>query len=288
MSLTDEELEFLENKANEIREDIIKTLLNAGSGHSAGPLGMADVMTALYFHVMNHDPDNPDWEERDRMVLSNGHICPGLYVTLAHAGYFPREELKTLRELGTRLQGHPHNVVTPGIENSSGPLGHGLSQACGMAKAALMDDKDWHVYCLMSDGEQEEGNTWEAAMFAGNNELRNLTAIMDRNNIQIDGYTEHVMPLEPLREKYESFGWHVQEVDGHNIREIIDAINESKAIYEKPSMIIAHTIPGKGVDFMEKDYHWHGKPPNEEQAQKALEQLHKIRTLQGEITGEHE
>ncbi len=288
MSVSEEELAFLEDKANEIREDIIKTLLNAGSGHSAGPLGMADILTAMYFHVLNHEPENPEWEERDRLVLSNGHICPGLYVTLAHAGYFPKEELKTLRELGTRLQGHPHNVALPGVENSSGPLGHGLSQACGMAKAALMDDEDWRVYCLMSDGEQEEGNTWEAAMFAGNNDLHNLTAIMDRNNIQIDGYTENVMPLEPLREKYESFGWHVMEVNGHNIRHVIDAVEEAQAVYEKTSLIIAHTIPGKGVDFMEQDYHWHGKPPDEDQAEEALEQLHAIRTLEGEITGEHE
>ncbi len=288
MTISDERLAFLEEQANEIREDIIRMLENAGSGHSAGPLGMADIFTALYFEILEHDPENPEWDGRDRVVLSNGHICPVQYVTLAHAGYFPKDELSTLRQLGTRLQGHPHNEALPGVENSAGPLGQGLSQACGMAKRAQMDGDDHRVYCLMSDGEQEEGQIWEAAMFAGNNELRNLTGIMDRNNIQIDGYTEHVMPLEPLKEKYESFGWHVLEVDGHNIRHVIDAVNEAQAIYEQPTLIIAHTIPGKGVDFMEQDYHWHGKPPSEEQAKRAMEQLHDIRTLQGEITGEHE
>ncbi|MBI2607760.1 MAG: transketolase [Candidatus Doudnabacteria bacterium] len=276
----------LEDKANEIRQDIIKMLVHAGSGHSAGPLGMADVFTALYFGVMNYDPQNPKLPERDRFVLSCGHICPVWYATLAHAGFFPHSELATLRKLGTRLHGHPHNEVLPGAENSSGPLGQGLSQAAGMAYSGLYwDKKPWRVYCVMSDGEQQEGQTWEAAMFAGKYNLRNLTALMDRNNIQIDGYTEEVMPLEPLRAKYEAMNWTVVEVDGHNIQEIIDACNRAKAIAENPTLIICHTIPGKGVDFMEYRYEWHGKPPKEEEARQALKEL---RTLGGRIRSEHE
>lgn len=262
-------------------------LVHAKSGHSAGPLGMADVFTALYFgDVLHYDPQNPAWPMRDRFVLSCGHICPVWYATLAHAGFFPHSELATLRKLGTRLHGHPHNEVLPGAENSSGPLGQGLSQAAGMAYAGLKIKKEpWRVYCVMSDGEQEEGQTWEAVMFAGKNNLRNLTALMDRNNIQIDGYTEEVMPLEPLRAKYEAFNWTVLEVDGHNIREIIDACNKARAIYENPTLIICHTIPGKGVDFMEYDYKWHGVPPDGKQGHEALKEL---RTLGGKITSEHE
>src|SRR3990167_4314764 len=253
----------LEQKANEIRQDIVKMLVTAKSGHSAGPLGMTDVFTALYFGVMKYDPQNPAWPQRDRFVLSCGHICPVWYATLAHAGFFPHHELATLRKLGTRLHGHPHNEVLPGAENSSGPLGQGLSQAAAMAYAGLnMKKEPWRVYCVMSDGEQQEGQTWEAAMFAGKNKLRNLTGFIDRNNIQIDGHTEDIMPLEPFADKWRAFGWHVLEVDGHNIREIIDAANEAKAIYEKPTVIICHTIPGKGVDFMEYRFEWHGKPPN--------------------------
>ena len=275
----------LELKANTIREDIIKMLVEAGSGHSAGPLGMADVFTALYFHVLNVDPKEPNLPDRDRLVLSNGHICPVWYATLAHRGYFPVEELKTLRKLNTRLQGHPHYGSLPGIENTGGPLGQGLSQAIGMALTARMDQKKYWTYCLMSDGEHDEGQTWEAALFAGKNQLGNLTAIVDRNNIQIDGFTEDVMPLEPFKEKYEAFGWHVQEIDGHNIQAIIDACGEAKAIFNKPSMILAHTIPGKGVDFMEREWSWHGKPPKPDEAKIALNEL---RTLQGKIQSEHE
>ncbi len=286
----------LELKANEIRQDIIKMLISAKSGHSAGPLGMADVFTALYFGIMNFDPKNPQKSDRDRFVLSCGHICPVWYATLAHAGFFPVSELATLRKLGTRLHGHPHNEVLPGAENSSGPLGQGLSQAAGMAYVGLnMKKEPWRVYCVMSDGEQQEGQTWEAAMFAGKYNLRNLTAFVDRNNIQIDGYTENVMPLEPFRAKYEAFGWTVIDVDGHNIKEIIDAANKAKAIAENPTLIICHTIPGKGVDFMEYRYEWHGTPPDVseiagaphkgEQAKKALDEL---RTLGGKIASEHE
>jgi len=285
MSIKIDDIQKLEEKANAIREDIIKMLLEAGSGHSAGPLGMADIFTALYFNILNHDPKNPDWEERDRLILSNGHICPVRYATMAHAGYFPISELKTLRKLGSRLQGHPHRIALPGMETTSGPLGSGLSQSSGLALAGRINKAKWRVICLMSDGEQEEGNTWEAAMLAGKYKLHNLTALIDRNNIQIDGHTEDVMPLENLKAKYEAFNWHVLEIDGHNFEEIIAAFNQAKAIYEKPTIIIAHTIPGKGVSFMENKYEWHGKPPNKEEAKKALEQL---RTLQGKIRSEHE
>lgn len=273
MTLTDTDYRKLEETANLIRQDIIKMLLAAGSGHSGGPLGMADIFTALYFNILNHDPAKPDWEDRDRLILSNGHICPVRYATMAHAGYFPITELKTLRKLGSRLQGHPHRGALPGIETTSGPLGSGLSQAIGLALAGRIDGAKWRVICLMSDGEQEEGNTWEAAMLAGKYKINNLTALMDRNNIQIDGFTEDIMPLEPLREKYEAFNWHVIEIDGHNMEEIIDAFDQAKAIFEKPTLIIAHTIPGKGVDFMENKFEWHGKPPNEEEAESALNQL---------------
>lgn len=292
--LSDHDIKQLELKANAIRQDIIKMLLEAGSGHSAGPLGMADIFTALYFNILNHDPKKPDWEERDRLVLSNGHICPVWYATLAHAGYFPISELKTLRKLGTRLQGHPHRGL-PGVETTSGPLGSGLSQACGMALALTMDGKKNWVYSLTSDGEHDAGNTWEAIMFASKYKLNNLTVIIDRNNIQIDGFTENIMPLEPLREKYEAFGWHVLEVDGHNFQEIIDACGEAKAIFNKPVVIIAHTIPGKGVDFMEKHFEWHGSPPDTitpsgapPKGQQGEEALKELRTLQGKIRSEHE
>lgn len=283
--MQDLEIVKLQKKANQIRQDIIKMLVEAGSGHSAGPLGMADVFTALYFKVLRHNPQKPDWEERDRVVLSNGHICPVWYATLAHAGYFPISELKTLRKLNSKLQGHPHRDSLPGVENTGGPLGQGLSQAIGMALAAKMDGKKYRIYCLMSDAEQQEGQTQEAIMFAGKYKLHNLTAIIDRNNIQIDGFTEDVMPLEPLREKYESFGWHVLEVDGHNIHHIVDACKEAETIFEKPTIILAHTIPGKGVEFMEGDFRWHGIPPKPEEAREALKQL---RTLGGKIRSEHE
>ena len=275
----------LNNKANEIRQDIIKMLLTAGSGHSAGPLGMADVFTALYFEILNHDPKNPEWEGRDRLFLSNGHICPVRYAAMAHAGYFPIDELTTLRKLGSRLQGHPERERLPGIETTSGPLGSGLAQAAGYAYAARMDQKNFRVYCITSDAEHQEGNHWEAVNFAAKYNLSNLTAFVDRNNIQIDGYTEDVMPLEPLKAKYEAFNWHVLEVDGHNIEEFVDAVEEAKAIYEKPTVIIAHTIPGKGISEIEFDFNWHGKPPKPEEGAKFLNEL---RTLGGKIKSEHE
>ena len=278
-------LEELEIKANEIRKDIIKMLLVAGSGHSAGPLGMADIFTALYFAIMNHDPKKPDWEKRDRLFLSNGHIVPVRYVTLAHAGYFPKSKLSSLRKLGSPLQGHPERLRMPALETTSGPLGSGLAQAAGYAYAARMDNARFRVFCITSDGEHDAGNHWEAVLFAGKYKLSNLTVFVDRNNIQIDGHTEDIMPLEPLEEKYKAFGWHVIHIDGHNIEEIIDAVNHARAVYEKPTVIIAHTIPGKGIDFMEGLPEWHGKIPDAKEAKKALSEL---RTLAGKIKSEHE
>ncbi len=277
-------IDELELIANDIRQDIIKMLLEAKSGHSAGPLGLTDIFTALYFNVMKHDPKNPDWEERDILILSNGHCTPVRYATMARAGYFDRAELMTLRKLGSRLQGHPERTKLPGVETTSGPLGSGLSQAAGMATALRMDGQHhrW-VYVITGDGELNEGNIWEAAMFIGKYKLNNLIAIVDRNNIQIDGPTETVMPLEDLRGKWEAFGWHVLEIDGNDVEAVIDACSMARAIVEKPVVIIAHTIPGKGVDFMEYDFHWHGSPPNAEQAKTALKEL---RTLRGRIKSE--
>lgn len=279
-------LEQLEQKAIDVREDIIKMLEHAKSGHTAGPLGLADIFTALYFDVLKHDPKKPDWDQRDILLLSNGHCVPVQYVAMAHAGYFDKKELKTLRQFGSRLQGHPERTKLPGLENTSGPLGSGLSQACGMALGMRMN-KDSHrwIYVVMGDGEQDEGNVWEAAMLAGKYKLSNIIAITDRNYIQIDGPTETVMPLDDLKGKWESFGWHVIEIDGNNMEAVIDACAMGRAIADKPTMIIAHTIPGKGVDFIEYDFHWHGMPPNHEQAVKALKEL---RTLKGKIRSEHE
>jgi transketolase len=274
----------LEEKANDIRQDIIRMLEHAGSGHSAGPLGLADIFTALYFVVMKHDPQKPDWSERDILVLSNGHCVPVRYAAMAEAGYFDKQELLTLRKLGSRLQGHPERTKLPGLETTSGPLGCGLSQACGMALAMRMDKtKQRWIYVVMGDGEQDEGNVWEAAMLASKYQLNNIIAFIDRNNIQIDGPTEVVMPLEDLKAKWEAFGWHVLEIDGNNIEAVIDACEMGRAIVEKPVMIIAHTVPGMGVDFMEYDFRWHGMPPNAEQAKLALKEL---RTLGGKIKSE--
>lgn len=289
--LSTEEIRELELKANTIRQSIIEMLTEAGSGHTAGPLGMADVFTLLYFGILNHDPKNPDWEERDRVILSNGHICPVLYATLAHAGYFPVDELMTLRKLGSRLQGHPHRTALPGIETSSGPLGSGLSQAVGMALAERMDNpySSKMFYCLTGDGELNEGQIWEALMLAGKEQIHNLIVIVDRNGIQIDGYTKDVMPLEPLAEKFESFNFDVQEVDGHSMRALNDAIGKAQAVFSQPSVIIAHTIASKGVDVFERDFRWHGNPPGkgpEEKVSKAEQSkiaLKKLRSLAGTI-----
>lgn len=295
--LHDEQIKFLEEKANDIRESIIESLIEAKSGHTAGPLGMADIFALLYFHVLKHDPKNPNWPLRDRLILSNGHICPVLYATMAHVGYFPVSELKTLRKLGSRLQGHPHREYLPGIENSSGPLGSGLSQATGMALADRIDrgrSSSKFFYCLLGDGELNAGNNWEAMMLAGKEKLHNLVAIVDRNNIQIDGFTEDIMPLDSLADKFKAFNWHVIEVGGHDLEALHDAIEQAKAVFSKPSVIIAHTIPGKGIEEFERRFGWHGAPPGkgpedkwkkDEQGENALKAL---RTLGGKIKSEHE
>ncbi len=286
--ISDKKIAELQARANDIRESIIEMLLAAGSGHTAGPLGMADIFSALYFYILHHDPKQPDWPERDRLILSNGHICPVLYATLAHAGYFPISELKTLRKLGSRLQGHPHREWLPFLETSSGPLGEGLSQTVGMALADRMDkgrSSDRFFFCLMGDGEMDEGMNYEAMMLAGKERLHNIIAIVDRNNIQIDGFTEDIMPLESMYEKWQSFNWHVQEIDGHSFDQIIGAVAEAKTVFDRPSVIIVHTIPGKGVKEFERKYEWHGKPPNKEEAAMALAEL---RTLGGKIKSEHQ
>jgi transketolase len=276
----------LQKVANDIRADIIKMVEHIGSGHLAGPLDQAEIYAALYFNILKHDPKNPDWDERDILIQSNGHCVPVRYAAMAEAGYFPREELMTLRELGSRLQGHPERTRLPGLETTSGPLGSGISQSAGMAYALKMDDNHtrW-VYCTTGDGELDEGNNWEAIMFAAKYNLHNLIVIVDRNNIQIDGNTEDVMPLEPLADKWKAFGWHVQEIDGHNVESIIDACSMARAVVEQPSVIIAHTIPGKGAPFMEYDYHWHHGSLNPAQAKEVLKRL---RSMNGKISGDHD
>lgn len=259
--------------ANEVRKDTIRMIAKAGSGHPGGALGATDILVALYFAILNHDPKNPEWYERDRFVLSNGHICPALYATLAAAGYFDRKELLTLRKLGSRLQGHPVRGTLPGIETTSGPLGEGLAQAAGMALASRMDGKHFRTFCLTSDAEHESGNHWEAVMLAAKYKLANLTLFVDRNRIQIGGDTERIMPLESLFEKYKAFNWHVLEVDGHDFVAIVGAVKEAKAVYDKPTVIICKTVAGKSVSFMEDNFEWHGKAPNEQETKKALEEL---------------
>ena len=295
-TISDFEVKKIQGKANDIRISIIESLVAAGSGHTAGPLGMADVFATLYMSVLNHRPHDPDWKERDRVILSNGHICPVLYATMAHVGYFDIKELKTLRKFGSRLQGHPHKEFLPGIETSSGPLGSGLSQALGMALAERMDkpESNKFFYCFMGDGELNTGQVWEAVMMTGKEKLHNIIGIIDRNGIQIDGFTKDVMPLEPLADKFRSFNWHVIEVDGHNVRRIHEALFEAHSIFAKPIMLIMNTIPGMGVPEFERDYRWHGAPPglgpedkvkHEKQAEVALNNL---RSLRGKIEGEHE
>jgi transketolase len=271
--------------ADKLRESVVEMLAEAGSGHTAGALGSADILATLYFHVMNIDPKDPNWEGRDRFILSNGHECPIWYATLAERGYFDKSELFKLRKISSGAQGHPVLNCLPGIENTSGSLAQGLSQAAGIALAAKMDNRDFRVYCLTGDGELQEGQIWETAMFAPNKKLNNLTWIIDRNNIQIDGTTEEVMPLENLRSKLEAFNWFVIEIDGHNIEEIISACNMARSVTQRPTAIIAHTIPGNGVKFMEYKVEWHGKPPNKDQAYKALAEL---RSLEGKIKNHYD
>ena len=289
--LTDDKVRFLEQKAAEIRRSIVESLIIAKSGHTAGPLDMADIFTYLYFHALKHDPQKPDWPYRDRVVLSNGHICPVLYATMAHAGYFPLEKLKTLRKFGSILQGHPHREFLPALENSSGPLGSGLSQAVGMAIADRIDSgrtSGRQIYCLMSDGELDAVNSWEGAMIGGKERLQNLTAIIDRNNIQIDGFTEDIMPLNPLADKWRSWNWHVQEIDGHNFRDIDRAVGEAQAVFDKPSVIIANTIASKGIPAFERKFEWHGKPPTTpEEIATARKALEGVRTWGGNVRSPH-
>ncbi|MDP3918002.1 MAG: transketolase [Candidatus Woesebacteria bacterium] len=273
-------LEELQDIAKEVRQDVIKMILKAGYGHPAGSLGMVDVFVAMYYLVLNHDPSNPNWIDRDRLILSNGHICPARYAVMAHSGYFEHKELMQLGEFERILQGHPDKRYLSSVETTSGPLGSGLAQASGIAYASRMDKKRFRTFVITSDGEHDEGNHWEAVMFAGKNNLSNLTMIVDRNNIQIDDFTENVMPLEPLADKYKAFNWSVLEVDGHNIEEILNACKKARAIYENPTVIMAHTIPGKGVDFMENNPNWHAKAPNDLDAQRAIKE---IRTMQGRI-----
>ncbi|MBU2100640.1 transketolase [Candidatus Micrarchaeota archaeon] len=270
------EIKELKLKANDIRKDVIEMLAEAKSGHSAGSLGMADIFSVLYFNVLNHDPKNTKWKERDRLILSHGHVCPVRYAAMAEAGFFPLKELKTLRKLGSRLQGHPHNLDLPGIENTAGPLGQGISVATGIALAAKMDKKDIKVYCLMGDGEINEGQPWEAFMFGAKNKLDNLIVLIDRNFIQIDGNTEEIMPLDPLNKKFEAFNFHVIELNGNDVKELLEGFEKAKRVQGKPVVIIANTVPGKGVSFMEGKSEWHGKAPNKEEAVKALEELNEI------------
>ena len=278
-SLSPERLAELELHANDVRVGIIRSLVAAGSGHSGGSLDMADIFTALYFHLMRHDPKNPDWPDRDRLLLSCGHIAPVRYSAMAYAGYFPVEELLTLRKFGSRLQGHPERVSLPALETTSGPLGEGLAQGTGMALAAKMDGKDYRTYVITSDGEHQCGLHWEAMMTAAKFKLDNLTCIVDRNVIQIDGSTEDVMPLEPFADKYRAFNWEVFECDGHDIAAFVEAVEKAKRVHGKPQVVIAHTVMGKGVSYMEGDYLWHGKPPKKDEAEKALQELAAAREL---------
>ncbi len=277
MSLTAQELLKLKLLANTLRQDVIRMLEKAGSGHPGGSLGMAEIITALYFKILQHNPQNPQWEERDRLILSHGHICPILYAALARSGYFPVEELATLRQFGSRLQGHPHRESLPGLETTSGPLGCGLSQGCGMAIASKIDQVSWKVICLMSDGEQDEGNVWEAAMLAPAKKLNNLIAVLDRNMIQSDGTTEEIMPLEQITAKYQAFGWKVINAEGHDFEQIINAFADSYQEVEKPTLIIAHNTPGKGVSFMEGKFQWHSHLLGKEESDQALAELTKSR-----------
>lgn len=276
------EVESISRRAYDMRMSVIDMLLAAGSGHTAGPLGMAEVFATLYFHSLKHDPKNPGWVHRDRVILSNGHICPILYTAMAHSGYFPIAKLKTLRKFGSRLQGHPHKEYLEGIETSSGPLGSGLSQAIGMAivDRYIKIKPDRYFYTILGDGEMNEGQIWESIMLLNKEKLHKIITIIDRNTIQIDGNTEDVMPLESLSDKLRSFNLNVIEIDGHNVEAISNAIDEAKSVLHKATVIIAHTIPGKGVVEFEGDYHWHGKSPNKEEAKEAIKEL---RTLKGKI-----
>lgn len=273
LSMMDLEILGLEKIANILRQDVIRMAMSAGRAHLGGPMGLAEVFAALYFKVLKHDPKNPLWEDRDRLILSNGHACPILYAALARSGYFPVEELTTYRKINSRLQGHPHLGLLLGIEGSTGPLGHGISQAVGRAIVALREGRKHRVYCVMSDGELDEGQTWEAFHLAGAQRLRNLTALLDRNNVQIDYHTEDRMPLETLLDKIRAFNWRAIEINGHNVREIVGACRLAANVYEAPTAIVCRTVFGKGVDFMENDPAWHESAIDAERGDEALRQL---------------
>ena len=266
----------LQKIANRLRLHVIEMTTAANSGHPGGSLSAAEIITALYFRVMRHDPKNPQWEDRDRFVLSKGHVAPVLYAALAESGYFPVDELKTLRQIGSRLQGHPVRGKVPGVEMSTGSLGQGLSMSCGIALAGKMDGRDYLTYCLLGDGEMQSGQNWEAAMFASKYKLDNLIAIVDRNRLQICGNTEDVMAIEPLAEKWISFGWNVIETDGHDINRILAAFEQAKEIHDGPTVIIFYTVKGKGVSFMENNAGFHGKACNKDEYAKAVAELKEL------------
>lgn len=263
----------LEKMARHLRRHVVSMIATAGSGHPGGSLSAAEIVTALYFKVLRHNPQNPHWPDRDRFILSKGHAAPILYATLAECGYFPIEELSTLRQLGSRLQGHTDKNLTPGVEMSAGSLGQGLSVGIGIALACRLDKRDYHVYVLLGDGECDEGQVWEAAMFAAHHNVDNLTAIVDYNAIQLDGRVCDIMGLEPLTDKWRAFNWHVLEIDGHNMKQILEALQKARGIRDKPTVIIAHTIKGKGVSFMENNVDFHGKAPSAQELEIALKEL---------------
>jgi len=269
----EKEVEKLSERARTIRQHIVRMTHAAGSGHPGGSLSAVEILITLYFKIMKHDPEKPSWPERDRFVLSKGHAAPALYAVLAEAGYFPVEELLTLRKLGCRLQGHPSMTWTPGVEMSTGSLGHGLAVANGMALAAKLDRKLHRMYVLCGDGEMDVGEIWESAMLAAHYKLDNVTMYLDRNMLQLDGPTEKIMSIEPLADKWKAFGWNVQEIDGHDLREIVMATEHATQCHGKPSVIICHTVKGKGISFMEGALHFHGKAPKDEECTKALEEL---------------
>jgi transketolase len=273
MTMFDLSVPELEKTAKQLRRHVIQMIATAGSGHPGGSLSAADIVTALYFNVMRHDSKNLQWPDRDRFVLSKGHAAPILYAALAECGYFPVEELATLRKLGSRLQGHTDRTLTPGVEMSAGSLGQGLSFGIGIALAGRLDKRDYHVYVLLGDGECEEGQVWEAAMFAPHFQLDNLTAIVDHNEIQLDGRCCDIMGLEPLADKWRAFNWHAIEIDGHDMNQVLQALKEAGKIKGKPTVIIAHTVKGKGVSFMEGNVDFHGKAPNAQETEIALKEL---------------
>lgn len=270
---SDEDIDLLRQKANLIRRHVLRMTFAAGSGHPGGSLSYADILAALYFKIMNHRPQDPKWEDRDRLVLSKGHAAPAYYAALAESGYFPVSELLTLRKLGSRLQGHPSRNKTPGVEMSTGSLGQGLSVANGMALAAKLDRRSYRIFCLCGDGEMQSGQIWESAMLGAHYKLDNVTAFLDRNRLQIDGPTETIMSIEPIAKKWEAFGWNVIEIDGHDMRQILDACDRAREVKGRPTMIIAHTVKGKGVSFMENSVPFHGKAPNEDELKRGLREL---------------